>query len=98
MGLYIPGLKMPNECSKCFLSYIDEKDNVLKCILGTIISKEWLIPEDCTIQEIDTPHGDLIDKNTLEKDTEWNESECGYISYSQSEINSAAVIIEEEYK
>ena len=31
-------------------------------------------------------HGDLIDRDKLEKDTEWNEYEDGFISYSHSQI------------
>lgn len=38
-------------------------------------------------------HGDLIDRDELEKDTEWDEYEDGCISYSHSQIFSASVVI-----
>lgn len=39
-------------------------------------------------------HGDLIDRNTLECDTEYDSYTDGYIAYSKSQIMSAPVIIE----
>ena len=39
-------------------------------------------------------HGDLIDRDTLEVDTEWDGYVDGFISYSQMQIESADVIIE----
>lgn len=38
-------------------------------------------------------HGDLIDRDKLEKDTEWNEYEDEFISYSHSQIFSEPVVI-----
>ena len=38
-------------------------------------------------------HGDLIDRDKLEKDTEWDEYEDGCISYSHHQIFSAPVVI-----
>lgn len=38
-------------------------------------------------------HGDLIDRDKLEKDTEWSEYEDGFISYSHSQIFSEPVVI-----
>ena len=38
-------------------------------------------------------HGDLIDRNKLEKDTEWDEYEDGFISYSHSQIFNEPVVI-----
>lgn len=39
-------------------------------------------------------HGNLIDVNELELDTEWNDYEDGFISYSHNQIKYANVIIE----
>lgn len=38
-------------------------------------------------------HGDLIDRDKLEKDTEWSEYEDEFISYSYSQIFSEPVVI-----
>lgn len=38
-------------------------------------------------------HGDLIDRDKLEKDTEWDEYEDGFISYSHRQIFSEPVVI-----
>ena len=40
------------------------------------------------------PHGDLIDRDALETDTEWDDREDGYISYSRVAIECAPTIIE----
>ena len=38
-------------------------------------------------------HGDLIDRDKLEKDTEWDEYEDGFISYSHGQIFSEPIVI-----
>ena len=38
-------------------------------------------------------HGDLIDRDKLEKDTEWSEYEDGFISYSHGQIFNEPVVI-----
>ena len=38
-------------------------------------------------------HGDLIDRDKLERDTEWDEYEDGFISYSPLQIFSEPVVI-----
>jgi len=38
-------------------------------------------------------HGDLIDRSTLEPDTEWSEWYDGWISYSYGQIADADVVI-----
>ena len=38
-------------------------------------------------------HGDLIDRDKLEKDTEWSEYEDGCISYSHNQIFSEPAVI-----
>lgn len=38
-------------------------------------------------------HGDLIDRDKLEKDTEWSEYEDEFISYSHRQIFSEPVVI-----
>lgn len=39
-------------------------------------------------------HGDLIDRDELELDTEWDDYYDGFISYSEIQIKNAEVIIE----
>lgn len=38
-------------------------------------------------------HGDLIDRSTLEPDTEWSEWYDGWVSYSYGQIADADVVI-----
>ena len=38
-------------------------------------------------------HGDLIDRSTLEPDTEWSDWDDGWISYSYRQIADADVVI-----
>ncbi len=38
-------------------------------------------------------HGDLIDRDKLEKDTEWDEYADGFISYSHRQIFSEPAVI-----
>lgn len=38
-------------------------------------------------------HGDLIDRSTLEPDTEWSDWDDGWISYSYGQIADADVVI-----
>lgn len=38
-------------------------------------------------------HGDLIDRDALEKDTEWNDHEDWFTAYSQSQIINATVVV-----
>ena len=38
-------------------------------------------------------HGDLIDRSTLEPDTEWSDWDDGWISYSYGQIVDADVVI-----
>jgi hypothetical protein len=38
-------------------------------------------------------HGDLIDRDKLEKDTEWSEYEDGFISYTHLQIFDEPVVI-----
>ena len=46
---------------------------------------------NCTI--LPKHHGDLIDADELEPDTEWDDYEDGFISYSRNQIKCANVII-----
>ena len=39
-------------------------------------------------------HGDLIDRSTLEPDTEWSDWDDGLVSYSYGQIAAADVVIE----
>ena len=55
--------------------------------LGDIIANGTPLPDN---------HGDLIDRDKLEKDTEWSEYEDGFISYSHSQIFSEPVVIPAE--
>lgn len=38
-------------------------------------------------------HGDLIDRSTLEPDTEWSDWDDGLVSYSYGQIAAADVVI-----
>lgn len=61
MGVYMPTVEMPTNCTECKLRLIvgcnPYKDN------GLSPSKER--HKDCPLVEIKTPHGRLIDEDTI---------------------------------
>lgn len=71
---------------------IHEKD--LECLKRTGRATYSLISGVLKGTVLPKGHGNLIDVNELEPDTEWNDYEDGFISYSHNQIKCANVIIE----
>jgi len=95
MGVYVPKLKMPDTCEKCYFS--GNSHDALYCTrTGNYVPFDYDIEEHCPLIEIETPHGRLIDVDTLEHDTEWDEYCDGYISYSDLAIECAETVLEAE--
>ncbi len=47
----------------------------------------------CNAKPLPKGHGDLIDRSTLEPDTEWSEWDDDWVSYSYGQIADADVVI-----
>lgn len=100
MSVLIKGMEMPKNCNECKLRNGIGKD-CGKAIFHCAPLAEWVMPNplgranDCPLVEI-PPHGRLIDADALEADTEWDDREDGYISYSKVAIECAPTIIEAE--
>ena len=55
--MLIKGMKMPKNCDDCFLSE------------WSICNERFYCPfDDCPLVEIPAPHGDLIDRDALERE------------------------------
>lgn len=79
---------------------IDINENIYK-----YLKQEWVkVPEDDSVINqimygilngavLPNRYGDLIDRDKLEKDTEWDEYEDGFISYSHGQIFSEPIVI-----
>lgn len=52
----------------------------------------------CNFTPIPKGHGDLIDRDQLELDTDWNDYYDGYGGYSEGQVRCAPVIIEADKK
>ena len=66
MGIYLPNMEMPKSCADCFLE--DPYDGYNCRIIPK--SANWGLgerPSWCPLVEVPTPHGDLIDKETVRK-------------------------------
>lgn len=61
-----------------------EEDNAVITIPISCISKGILLPDN---------YGDLIERDKLEPDTEWDERVDDYVSYSKAQIFSAPTIV-----
>lgn len=56
MSILIKGMEMPKNCDECFLSE------------WNLFNERFYCPfDDCQLIEVPTPHGDLIDRDALEK-------------------------------
>ena len=97
MGVYIPGLEMPESCSECRFGILSEDRRWCSVSL-----KYWnhvaadYISDDCPLVEVKTPHGDLIDRSELEPDSDWSERYDGFMAVSESQIRNEPAIIEAE--
>lgn len=77
-------IDIPKEIYRCIIKdgyFFDDETNIIRQAIknGTPLPKG---------------HGDLIDADKLEPDTEWNDYEDGFISYSRNQIKCANAIVE----
>lgn len=98
MSILIKGMEMPTDgCKDCI--FVNRKWHGDICpILKREVSgnvERGGFQTDCPLVPV-PPHGRLIDANALEADTEWDDYEDGYISYSKIAIDCAPTIITAE--
>ena len=101
--VYIKNMRMPECCC-----WVDQTNRLHTCpILDRDcyckIECTWVGPYNKTLDAVPRPnwcplcelsnHGDLIDRDLLEEDGEWDEYEDGYVGYSRAQINNAKAII-----
>lgn len=77
---------------------IDIDDRYYELVKRKVNLKQWEyihIPSILIANGTPLPkeHGDLIDRSTLEPDTEWSDWDDGWISYSYRQIADADVVI-----
>ena len=100
MGVYIKDMNMPTSCNDCPMCY-----DMMQCSIADPIINFFKVKKEfdfcaerhpkCPLVPV-PPHGRLIDADALEADTEWDDREDGYISYSKVAIECAPIIIEAE--
>lgn len=108
MSVLIKGMEMPTSCSVCPMLEGERMDGLCHAASKWLDDDEhwtWYVypegdiddskPCNCPLIPV-PPHGRLIDADALETDTEWNDREDGYISYSKVAIECAPIIIEAE--
>ena len=104
MGIYIKGLKAPENCCDCRRIGWSNLRQVYICdVYDKPIAKlatdcSTGIPEWCPITNVPEPHGDLIDRDALEADIlpEWNGLYVPDNAYSEKLIYNAPTVIEAE--
>lgn len=95
MSVLIKGIEMPNDCSECFVK-------VRECdVIEPLKINER--PRDCPLVEVSTPHGRLIDADTLfelldktQKEIEADTFGNLHIDYISDEFSDAPTVIEAE--
>lgn len=104
MGVYIKGVRMPENCIKCPMQFggmcyvmpaeVDESR------VAPTVEAAWKQgkPDWCPLIEVSEPHGDLIDRDALEADIlpDWNGVCVPDNAYSEKLIYNAPTIIEAE--
>ena len=70
MSVLIKGMELPESCARCRLKYsaCDQDLELICAASGRLIPREKRheMPSDCPLVEL-PPHGDLIDKDALNK-------------------------------
>ena len=103
MSVLIKGMEMPNDCNKCQLlegyicdgfchganKWLDSEDFVWEIIDEEVLSDK---PVNCPLIEVPTPHGRLIDADSLKKD----DTVRFFHSARFKDIDEAPTIIEAE--
>jgi len=93
MSVLIKGMRMPENCIECMSSGLR---TAIKCTEWTKISagrreneRAW----SCPLVDLGK-HGDLIDRDALEPDADYDDGE--YWAYSVAQVCSAQAIVEKE--
>ena len=101
MSVLIHGMNMPYSCADCdFCSGLIMPDDIYTCecdageIAGTDITKyveaeEPTFPEWCPLEEVSTPHGDLIDAFTFRREMDTNYPFDKFTQSKYGEANAA---------
>lgn len=78
MSILIKGMEMPKSCLDCILATFDYEDGERYCPFTNTVCLNIGRQKDCPLIEVPTPHGDLIDRDELNKaliemsKIEWN--------------------------
>ena len=105
MGIYIKGMKMPKCCDVCIFSGWSNLHQTAACKICEYnpcfdkFSKEYLTKRAnfCPLVEVTTPHGRLIDGDTLQ--CKVDDIGLGYyevLGVTEDTIDSAPTVIEAE--
>lgn len=75
MSVLIKGMGMPKDCPYCKMAYYNASDEFTGCAVipgkryamhnDAVYAKSTQRPDWCPLVEIPEPHGDLIDRDTL---------------------------------
>lgn len=104
MGIYVKGMKMPENCIKCPMQYggmcyVMPADVDESRVAPTVEeAQKQGKPDWCPLVGIPEPHGDLIDRDALEADIcpDWNGLYVPDNVYSEKLIYNAPTVIEAE--
>ena len=93
MGVYIKDLEMPKNCMDCKLRLCDCCVLSNQYIADLIRENPDERPDSCPLREVSIlkEHGDLIDRDQLEPDAEYDDGE--FWAYSQTQIRTAPAVI-----
>ena len=100
MGVYIPGLDMPENCSECRFGILSgDRDWCTVSLKYRSHEAAGYIPNDCPLVEVKTPHGKLCDayaaRECLEE-SEDNEIKEYALMFLEWAIDKRTVIEAEE--
>ena len=102
MSILIKGMKMPKNCDSCDLIQFDDEGLEAHCPLSPYY--RWCgtppdyIPEGCSLVEIPTPHGRLIDADELIRCIEHAFGDKDIVKLVANIIERQPTIIEAEEK
>lgn len=68
MGVYIKGMRMPENCCECEIRSYDANAEEEYCPFNQIECLSIGIQDNCPLVKVPEPHGDLVDRNILEQE------------------------------
>lgn len=98
MSVLVRGMEMPKNCWECNLSDVDD-DYGRCCLFSGIACLNIGRQDNCPLVEVQTPHGDLVDRNKLLEKAyyDYNEATHDYNRFRivfEDDIIDAPVVIE----